>query len=62
MLVSIIHGQAQRLNIATVAGPVELPVALTMLASIGINAVWGPAVNGGEPLCALLENSFFAIK
>ncbi len=62
MLVSIIHGQAQRLNIATVAGPVELPVALTTLASIGINAVWGPAVNGGEPLCALLENSFFAIK
>ena len=62
MLVSIIHGQAQRLNIATVAGPVELPIALTALASIGIEAVWGSAVNGGEPLGALLENSFFAIK
>ncbi|QHM71605.1 diguanylate cyclase domain-containing protein [Mixta intestinalis] len=41
MLVSIIHGQAQRLRIATVAGPVDLPVALSTLGSIGVDAVWG---------------------
>ncbi|MEQ4531627.1 MAG: EAL domain-containing protein, partial [Mixta sp.] len=62
MLVSIIHGQAQRLNIAVVAGPVDLPVALATLTSIGIDGVWGSAVKGCEPLNALLENSFFAIK
>ncbi|MFD1802465.1 diguanylate cyclase domain-containing protein [Mixta tenebrionis] len=62
MLLSIIHGQAQRLRIATVAGPVDLPAALSTLGSIGVDAVWGAAVNGGEPLNALLENSFFAIK
>jgi diguanylate cyclase (GGDEF)-like protein/PAS domain S-box-containing protein len=62
MLVSIIHGQAQRLHIAVVAGPVDLPVALATLASIGIDGVWGEAVNRCEPLSALLENSFFAIK
>lgn len=62
MLVSIIHGQAQRLHIATVAGPVELPMMLTTLAGIGIDAVWGEAIRAREPLSALLENSFFAIK
>ena len=62
MLVSIIQGQAQRLNIATVAGPVELSMALATLGGIGIDGVWGDAVNGCEPLSYLLENSFFAIK
>lgn len=62
MLVSIIQGQAQRLNIATVAGPVDLAMALTTLASVSIDAVWGNAVKECEPLNALLENSFFAIK
>lgn len=62
MLVSIIHGQAQRLHIATVAGPVDLPATLSTLAGIGIDAVWGEAVHAREPLNALLENSFFAIK
>ncbi|MGD8162202.1 diguanylate cyclase domain-containing protein [Pantoea sp. FN0307] len=62
MLVSIIHGQAQRLNIATVAGPVDLAMALSTLNSIGINGVWGDALSSCVPLNTLLENSFFAIK
>ncbi|MCU5774261.1 diguanylate cyclase [Erwiniaceae bacterium BAC15a-03b] len=62
MMVSIIHGHAQRLNIATVAGPVELPVALTTLATIGVNVVWGEAISGRESLSALLSHNSFAIK
>ena len=62
MLVSIIHGHALRLNIATLAGPVELPLALTTLATIGIDGVWGEAVGNQQTLSALLTNSYFAIK
>lgn len=62
MLVSIIQGQAQRLHITTVAGPVDLSMTLATLAGIGIDAAWGEAVNGCEPLSILLENGFFAIK
>lgn len=62
MMVSIIHGHAQRLNIATLAGPVELPLALTTLATIGIDVVWGEAVGSPQTLTTLLSNSYFAIK
>lgn len=37
-------------------------MTLATLAGIGIDAVWGEAVNGCEPLSILLENGFFAIK
>lgn len=62
MMVSIIHGHAQRLGIRTLAGPVELPVALTTLAGIGIDVVWGDAIAPRQPLSALLVNTWFAIK
>ena len=62
MMVSIIHGHALRLNIATVAGPVELPLALTTLATMGVDVVWGDAVGSPQTLSALLTNSYFAIK
>lgn len=62
MMVSIIHGHAQRLNIATIAGPVELPVALTTLATIGVDVVWGEAVAPQESLNVLLNHSYFSIK
>lgn len=62
MMVSIIHGHAQRLGIRTLAGPVELPVALTTLAGIGIDVVWGDAIAPRQPLSALLANTWFAIK
>lgn len=62
MMVSILQGHAQRLNIATLAGPVELPVALTTLSNIGVDCVWGEIIAGQEPLSSLLINSYFAIK
>lgn len=62
MMVSIIYGHAQRLNIATIAGPVELPLALATLTTIGVDVAWGSAVASREPLHALLNHSYFAIK
>ncbi|WP_158783554.1 diguanylate cyclase [Pantoea sp. BAV 3049] len=62
MMVSILQGHAQRLNIATLAGPAELPVALTTLSTIGVDCVWGGAIADRQPLSALLNNSDFAIK
>ena len=62
MMVSILQGHAQRLNIATLAGPVGLPAALTTLSNIGVDYVWGEAISGQEPLSTLLINSYFAIK
>ena len=62
MMVSIIHGHAQRQGILTLAGPVDLPAALNTLSSIGIDAVWGDAIAAPQPLSTLLVNSYFAIK
>ncbi|QKJ87797.1 Diguanylate cyclase/phosphodiesterase [Paramixta manurensis] len=62
MLVSIIHGHASRLNIATIAGPIELPIALTTLAAIGVDGAWGEAIASREALRPLLSNGYFAIK
>lgn len=62
MMVSILQGHAQRMGIATLVGPVELPVALTTLANIGVDGVWGSVISEREPLNGLLMNSYFAIK
>ncbi|PKH20146.1 diguanylate cyclase [Enterobacterales bacterium CwR94] len=62
MMVSIIHGHAQRMNISTLTGPIELPVALNTLSNIGIEGVWGPAVAPQQTLSSLLSHSYFAIK
>ncbi|WP_062742836.1 diguanylate cyclase [Erwinia persicina] len=62
MMVSIIHGHARRLGIATLAGPVELPVALNTLSSIGIDMVWGDTIAPRQSLSSMLMNSYFAIK
>lgn len=62
MMVSIIHGHAQRLGIQTLAGPVALPVALNTLSGIGIDIVWGGVIAPCQPLSALLLNSYFAVK
>ncbi len=62
MLVSIIHGQAEKRQIITLAGPVELPAALTTLNTIGINGVWGNAIGERQPVHHLVQNSYFAIK
>ena len=61
-MVSIIHGHARRLGIATLAGPVELPVALNTLSSIGIDMVWGDTIAPRQSLSSMLMNSYFAIK
>ncbi|WP_437612277.1 diguanylate cyclase [Erwinia sp. V71] len=62
MMVSIIYGHAQRLGIATIAGPIELPLALATLTTIGVDVAWGSAVADREPLHTLLNHSYFAIK
>ena len=62
MMVSIIHGHAQRQGILTLAGPVDLPAALKTLSTIGIDAVWGDAVVPRQPLSTLVQNSYFAVK
>lgn len=62
MLVSIIHGQAEKRQIITLAGPIELPAALTTLNTIGINGVWGNAIGERQPVHHLVQNSYFAIK
>ncbi|MDW8847189.1 diguanylate cyclase [Erwinia sp. MMLR14_017] len=62
MMVAILQGHAQRMNIATFTGPVEQQAALNTLATIGVDAVWGGVVSPREPLSTLLMNSYFAIK
>ncbi|WP_051937143.1 diguanylate cyclase [Erwinia sp. 9145] len=62
MMVSIIQGHAQRMHILTIAGPIELPVALNTLANIGVDHAWGEAIMPREPLNALLNTGYFAIK
>nr|WP_154324756.1 diguanylate cyclase [Pantoea sp. 201603H] len=56
MMVSIIHGHAHRLNIATIAGPLTLPASLATFTTLGIDMAWGEAVAVREPLKALLMN------
>ncbi|WP_052130505.1 diguanylate cyclase [Erwinia typographi] len=62
MMVSILHGHAQRMAIATIAGPVEQAVTLSTLSNIGVDGVWGGAISPREPLSELLINSYFTIK
>ncbi len=62
VLISIINGTAQRANIATLAGPVELAPTLSKLIDIGVDLVDGTMIGRTEPLSEVLNNGYFAIK
>ncbi|HDL8650662.1 TPA: EAL domain-containing protein [Yersinia enterocolitica] len=62
VLISIINGTAQRANIATLAGPVELPPTLSKLIDIGVDLTDGTMIGRTEPLSEVLNSGYFAIK
>ncbi len=62
VLISIINGTAQRANIATLAGPVELAPTLSKLIDIGVDLADGTMIGRTEPLSEVLNNGYFAIK
>lgn len=62
MWVSIIQGHAQRLDIKTIAGPVQLPLIMDTLSGIGIDMIYGDIIADAQPLDLLLNTSNFAIN
>lgn len=62
VLISIINGTAQRANIATLAGPVELAPTLSKLIDIGVDLADGTMIGRTEPLSEVFNNGYFAIK
>lgn len=62
VLVSIINGTAQRANIATLAGPAELPPTLNKLIAIGVDLADGETIGRTQPLSEVLNSGYFAIK
>lgn len=61
MLVSIIQGHARRLDINTLAGPVQNPQMMDTLSAIGIDLIYGDVIAETQPLDQLLNTSYFAI-
>ncbi|MDA5533461.1 diguanylate cyclase [Yersinia mollaretii] len=62
VLVSIINGTAQRANIATLAGPAELPPTLSKLIAIGVDLADGETIGRTQPLSEVLHSGYFAAK
>jgi diguanylate cyclase (GGDEF)-like protein/PAS domain S-box-containing protein len=62
MMVTIIHGHAQRQSLQTIAGPADLPMVMDTLSGIGIDLIFGEAVTQPAPLEMLLNTSYFAIN
>ncbi|RKQ40765.1 diguanylate cyclase [Enterobacter sp. R1(2018)] len=62
MMVTIIHGHAQRLALQTLAGPADLPMVMDTLSGIGINLIYGETISAPQPLSTLLHTSYFAIN
>lgn len=62
MWVSIIQGHAQRLDIKTIAGPVQMPLIMDALSGIGIDMIYGDIIADAQPLDLLLNTSNFAIN
>ncbi len=62
MWVSIIQGHAQRLDIKTIAGPVQMPLTMDALSGIGIDMIYGDIIADAQPLDLLLNTSNFAIN
>lgn len=62
MWVSIIQSHAQRLDIKTIAGPVNMPLIMDALSGIGIDMIYGDIIADAQPLELLLNTSNFAIN
>ena len=62
MMVTIIHGHAQRQSLQTIAGSADLPMVMDTLSGIGIDLIFGEAVTQPTPLEMLLNTSYFAIN
>ncbi|HHW4413320.1 diguanylate cyclase [Citrobacter freundii] len=62
MWVSIIQSHAQRLDIKTIAGPVNMPLIMDALSGIGIDMIFGDIIADAQPLELLLNTSNFAIN
>lgn len=62
MMVTIVHGHAQRLQMQTIAGPADLPLVMDTLSGIGIDLVYGETIGQPQPLGLLLSSSYFAIN
>jgi diguanylate cyclase (GGDEF)-like protein/PAS domain S-box-containing protein len=62
MMVTIIHGHAQRLMLHSIAGPADLPMVMDTLSGVGIDLIFGEAISAPQPLPVLLNTSYFAIN
>jgi len=62
MMVTIIHGHAQRLGLRSIAGPADQPLVMDTLSGIGIDLIFGDTIAALQPLDLLLNNSYFAIN
>lgn len=62
MMVTIIHGHAQRLMLQTLAGPADLPMVMDTLSGIGIDLIYGENISAPQPLPLLLSTSYFGIN
>lgn len=62
MMVTIIQGHAQRLDMKTIAGPSNQPIMMDTLSGIGIDYIYGDTIAEPQPLDLLLNSSYFAIN
>lgn len=62
MMVTIVHGHAQRMALQTIAGPADMPLVMDTLSGIGIDLIYGESISQPQPLELLLTNSYFGIN
>ncbi|WP_435927093.1 diguanylate cyclase [Dryocola sp. BD613] len=62
MMVTIIHGHAQRLTLQAIAGPADSPMVMDTLSGIGIELIYGETISAPQPLTMLLNTGYFAIN
>jgi len=62
MMVTIIHGHAQRLALQAIAGPADSPMVMDTLSGIGIDLIYGETISAPQPLAMLLNSGYFAIN
>ncbi|WP_227318918.1 diguanylate cyclase [Cedecea davisae] len=62
MMITIVHGHAQRLALQTIAGPADMPLVMDTLSGIGVDLIYGETIVQPQPLELLLSNSYFGIN
>ncbi|VEB96327.1 Probable diguanylate cyclase YdaM [Cedecea lapagei] len=62
MMVTIVHGHAQRIALQTIAGPADMPLVMDTLSGIGLDLIYGETIAQPQPLELLLNNSYFGIN